>query len=297
MRQFILGRNIAYNTQATISGMSEGAVGFFYNKTDDATPSKNILTPISTGSENFKHFMLVLKRKDKNGGPVVIPMHINKFSYTKGVYQPAKKFSADITIPAPVAIGEYSIIVALKGVKFNERNKWTASVYVKDTTIAATNLATKLKDAINNNSESSGVTASVSSAKITISANATGIDYEIIPADMLSGVAVTKTTSGVPAYGDAKYVADLANKAAADAGIEYTYQDGINLLYPKYPLDPLAQPNSADTGYTIFTMKFAEPREVKTKDEVINQIVQVAFPTGAGAITTFETICKAIMNK
>ena len=151
MRQFILGGNIAYNTQATISGMSDGAVGFFYNKTDDATLSKNILTAISTGSENFKHFMLVLKRKDENGGPVVIPMHINKFSYVKGVYQAAKKFSADITIPAPVAIGEYSIIVALKGVKFNERNKWTASVYVKDTTITAATLATQLKDAINNN--------------------------------------------------------------------------------------------------------------------------------------------------
>lgn len=52
--------------------------------------------------------------------------------------------------------------------------------------------------------------------------------------------------------------------------------------------------DAVDKGFTIFTLSFAEPRDVKTRDEVINQIVQVAFPTGAEQITTFETVCKAL---
>ena len=89
-------------------------------------------------------------------------------------------------------------------------------------------------------------------------------------------------------------VIDLANKAAADAGFEYTYQEAGELVRPHYPLNPLEVSDAADKGFTIFTLSFAEPRDVKTWDEVINQIVQVAFPTGAEQITTFETVCKAL---
>jgi hypothetical protein len=52
-----------------------------------------------------------------------------------------------------------------------------------------------------------------------------------------------------------------------------------------------------DAGYTIFTLRFAVPREMKTRDEVVHQIVQIAFPTGADAITTVETILKAIATE
>ena len=109
---------------------------------------------------------------------------------------------------------------------------------------------------------------------------------------------VTVTTHGLPAYGDAAYITDLANKAAADAGIEYTYRDTYTELYPAYPINPLKQPDSADAGYTIFTLRFAVPREMKTRDEVVHQIVQIAFPTGAtAAIATVETILKAIATE
>ena len=107
------------------------------------------------------------------------------------------------------------------------------------------------------------------------------------------GVAVTETPAVTP-LADANYIKDLAMKAAADAGIEYTYQDPANLIYPGYPLNPLAQPDSVDAGYTVFTLKFAEPREMKTVDQSINQIVQIALPTGAAAIAKVETILKAV---
>ena len=66
------------------------------------------------------------------------------------------------------------------------------------------------------------------------------------------------------------------------------------MLYPKYPLNPLASADSEDAGFTIFTLRFAEPRDVKTRDEVVHQIVQVAFPTGSEAIDTFEAVCKTL---
>ena len=287
MRQFLLCGKVAYASGTDLSKVADGAIGVFYNKNGVPTAS-------TTGKEFTGEAMLVLGRPSDKGGPVVLPIHSNNFSCVKGVYAASTTFSAEVTIPAPTKIGDYSLIVALKGVKFNERNKWTAMVHVKDVTITAADLATKLAAQINNNSEGSGVTAVASQAKITIKANKAGVDYEILGADELFGVAITVSAHGIPAYGDAKYVQDLAEKAAADAGFEYTYRDTNYYLYPNYPLNPLAQPNAADVGYTIFTLRFAEPRDVKTRDEVVNQIIQVAFPTGADAITTFETVCKGL---
>lgn len=287
MRQFLLGGNVAYASGTDLSKVADGAIGVFYNK--DGIP-----TASTTGKEFTGEAMLVLGRPSDKGGPVVLPIFSNNFSYVKGEYKASTTFSAEVTIPTPTKIGDYSLIVTLKGVKFNERNKWTAMVYVKDVTITATELAAKLAAQINNNSEVSGVTAVANVAKVTITANKAGVDYEILGADALFGIAVTATANGIPAYGDAKYVQNLAEKAAADTGFEYTYRDAYYYLYPNYPLNPLAQPNVTDNGYTIFTLHFAEPRDVKTRDEVVNQIIQVAFPTGAAAITTFETVCKGL---
>lgn len=289
MRQFLLGGNVAYASGIDLSKVADGAIGVFYNK--DGVP-----TASTTGKEFTDEAMLVLGRPSDKGGPVVLPIFKNNFSYVKGEYKASTTFSAEVTIPSPTKIGDYSIIVALKGVKFNERNKWTAMVHVKDVTISATDLATKLAIQINNNSEGSGVTAVAAAAKITITANKAGVDYEILGADELFGISVTVSANGIPAYGDAKYIQDLAEKAAADAGFEYTYRDAYYYLYPNYPLNPLAQPDADDNGYTIFTLRFAEPRDVKTRDEVVNQIIQVAFPTGATGIATFETVLKALAS-
>lgn len=290
MRQFILGANVAYATGTNLSEVAEGAVGFFYNK-------NGVPTVTATGKEITSEAMIVLGRSADKGGPIVLPFFKNNFSYVKGDYVAATKFSADVTITAPTKVGDYSIIVALKGTKFNERNKWTAMVHVRDVTMTANVLATKIAEQINNMTTGSGVTASATTAKITITAVKEGVDYEILGADELFGLKVTVSAKGIPAYGGAKYVQDLAEKAAADAGFEYTYRDAYYYLYPDYPLTPLKQNDAADTGFTIFTLRFAEPRNVKTRDEVVNQIVQVAFPTKATAITTFETVCKALAGE
>lgn len=304
MRQFLLGKDVAYPTTALSNdSVVNGAIGFYFRKSDKT------IFPTATGTEIIKDCMLIVNRPVNKGGHVVIPIHKNKFSYVKGVYQAGKVFKQVFTIPAPTTIGEYSMIVALKGVGFNQRNKWTASVYVKDVNKTANELAEALAKAINNNTVGSKVVATASEATstidgqvvataskatLTIDGQVVGMDYEVIPADLLTGLAVTSTQKGEATYGDAQYIIDLANKAAADAGFEYTYQEAGELMRPHYPLNPLEVSDAADKGFTIFTLSFAEPRDVKTRDEVVNQIVQVAFPTGAAQITTFETVCKAL---
>lgn len=290
MRQFILGANVAYATGTDLSKVPDGAVGFFYNK-------NGVPTVTATGKEITSEAMIVLGRSADKGGPIVLPFFKNNFSYVKGDYIAATKFSAKFNIRGVSKTGDYSIIIVRKGAKFNERNKWTVMVNISNTP-SSDYLINKLIEQINNITVASGVSANqTSSDQITITSVEAGVDYEIIGADGLYGLEVTVTTQGSPAYGDAKYIQDLAEKAAADAGFEYTYSEDCHYLYPNYPLNPLKQSDAADTGFTIFTLRFAEPRDVKTRDEVVNQIIQVAFPTSAPAITTFETVCKALAGE
>lgn len=234
---------------------------------------------------------IFLGKEDAKGGDVIVPIYKNNFSFTKMVYQAAGAYTGDFTIPAPTVGDDLTVVVVKKGVQFNERNKWTATMRVKDGQDASA-CAKELTEQLNNN-PASGVKAVAAAAKITITAVNKGEDYKIALGDDLFGVAVTETSAVTP-LADANYIKDLAMKAAADAGIEYTYQDPANLIYPGYPLNPLAQPDSVDAGYTVFTLKFAESREMKTVDQSINQIVQIALPTGAAAIAKVETILKAI---
>lgn len=234
---------------------------------------------------------IFLGKEDAKGGDVIVPIYKNNFSFTKMVYQAAGAYTGNFTIPAPTVGDDLTVVVVKKGVQFNERNKWTATMRVKDGQDASA-CAKELTEQLNNN-PASGVKAVAEAAKITITAVNKGEDYKIALGDDLFGVAVTETPAVTP-LADANYIKDLAMKAAADAGIEYTYQDPANLIYPGYPLNPLAQPDSVDAGYTVFTLKFAEPREMKTVDQSINQIVQIALPTGAAAIAKVETILKAV---
>lgn len=236
---------------------------------------------------------IFLGKEDAKGGDVIVPIYKNNFSFTKMVYQAAGAYTGAFTIPAPTVGDDLTVVVVKKGVQFNKRNKWTATMRVKDGQDASA-CAKELTEQLNNN-PASGVKAVAAAAKITITAVNKGEDYKIALGDDLFGVAVTETPAVTP-LADANYIKDLAMKAAADAGIEYTYQDPANLIYPGYPLNPLAQPDSVDAGYTVFTLKFAEPREMKTVDQSINQIVQIALPTGAAAIAKVETILKAIAS-
>ena len=193
---------------------------------------------------------------------------------------------------------DHSVIFVKKGIQFNERANWTATVHAYKTSETVNMIAKKIADYVNNN-PLLGLTAVADAAKVTVTATKPGVDYELIPADALFGMEITYTTRGEAALNDAEGIKKLADMAAADAGFEYTYRDSYMYLYPKYPLDPLAQPTKTDYGFTVFTLRFAVPRATKTRDEVVHQIVQIAIPNKSAsavgdAVTAIETALKAM---
>lgn len=282
MRQFLLGKSVAYPTALT--SLTVGQLAF-------VALVSGVETLDSDGTKIKDKGYIYLGKSDAKGGKLVVPIYKNNFSYSKMVYAASTQYTGNFTIADVVAGSDYTVVVVKKGVGFNERNKWTATVRAKaaDTvdTIAAA-LALQITANVG-----AGVTAAASAGKVTVTAKEKGVDYELTLGDDLFGTAVTQTHA-TAAVADAKYITDLAIKAAADAGIEYTYQDAGELIYPDFPLNPLAQDDSADTGFTVYTIRFAEPREMKTVDQSINQIVQIAVPTGAAAIETIDKILAAL---
>lgn len=282
MRQFLLGKSVAYPTALT--SLAVGQLAF-------VALVSGVETLDSDGTKIKDKGYIYLGKSDAKGGKLVVPIYKNNFSYSKMVYAASTQYTGNFTIADVVAGSDYTVVVVKKGVGFNERNKWTATVRAKAADTVDT-IAAALASQITAN-VSAGVTAAASAGKVTVTAKENGVDYELTLGDDLFGTAVTQTHA-TAAVADAKYITDLAIKAAADAGIEYTYQDAGELIYPDFPLNPLAQDDSADTGFTVYTIRFAEPREMKTVDQSINQIVQIAVPTGTAAIATIDKILAAL---
>lgn len=282
MRQFLLGKSVDYPTALT--SLAVGQLAF-------VALVSGVETLDSDGTKIKDKGYIYLGKSDAKGGKLVVPIYKNNFSYSKMVYAASTQYTGDFTIADVVAGSDYTVVVVKKGVGFNERNKWTATVRAKAADTVDT-IAAALASQITAN-VSAGVTAAASAGKVTVTAKEKGVDYELTLGDDLFGTAVTQTHA-TAAVADAKYITDLAIKAAADAGIEYTYQDAGELIYPDFPLNPLAQDDSADTGFTVYTIRFAEPREMKTVDQSINQIVQIAVPTGTAAIATIDKILAAL---
>ena len=286
MRQFLLTKG-TYASGNDMSAIAEGAIGFYYN--NDGVPT------LDTDGTHAKkgEAMIVLGRSAANGGNVVIPFYNKNFSWNKMTHQASTKFNASITIPAITELGEYTIIICKKGVQFNERNKWTSSYNVKSLNDTPDDVAAAIEKGIKNFAHNLGISSSVSGATISITGLNDAVDFEILGADNLFGLSITQTHA-TKGYADAAWISDLADKACADAGIEYTYRPEYIYLYENYPLNPLAQQNTTDSGYIVYTIRFAEPRRTKTTDEVVNQIVQIAMPKTATAVTDIETVLGGI---
>ena len=288
MRQFILAKNaqVTSSSSVTIDTLADGTIGVY-----DLSTGKPVQlaynSPTVTGSIKGVGCLAVGTAK----GTVTIPLHANKFSFVKGTYTTGATFSQKITIVKRGTVGEYTVIVAKKGQPCNERYKWTASYHVFDPDMTADDIAANLAKEINNSCAGAGVKATVATNVITVSGTEKGVDYSIVLADNANLSTLSALTTGKKAMFDAEAVKDMYMKAAADAGIEYTYQDGTSLIYPNYPL---RQDAALNAEYTVFTLKFAEPRAVGTTDEVVNQVVQVAFPKSATNISSFEAILGAI---
>lgn len=282
MRQFLLGKNVAYATELT--SLAVGQIAF-------VTLVSGVETLDSDGTKIKDKGYIYLGKSDAKGGKLVVPIYKNNFSYSKMTYDASTQYTGNFTITDVVVGSDYTVVIVKKGVGFNERNKWTATVRAKSGDTVET-IAKALAAQITAN-VGAGVTATPSTGKVTVTAKEKGVDYELTLGDDLFGLAVSQTHA-TAAVADAKCITDLAIKAAADAGIEYTYKEASEYLYPDFPLNPLAQDDATDAGFIVYTIRFAEPREMKTVDQSINQIVQIAVPTGAAAISTIDTILAAL---
>lgn len=289
MRNFILAAKAAYPTALPLAA---GQVSISYLNDGVETLVKDANT--AKGIKN--RGMITWKNPNAELGQVVFPFYKKDLSYAVSAYVAATTFSANFTIPSVEASSDYTVIIVKNGVKFNERNKWTSTIHAgKNDTVKT--VADKIAAHINANTVGSGVSAEsdkTTQGKVTITAKKAGQPYTIVLADELQGLTVTTATVVLPAINDAAAIKDMANKAAADAGFEYTYDEFAG-FYPAYPLNPLAQPDKADTGFTVYTIRFAEPRDMKTRDEVVHQIIQIAYPTDSTAIGTLKTILDALV--
>lgn len=290
MRNFILAANAAYPAAVPLTTVGQVSISYLANGVE------TLVKDAATAANLKDRGMITWKNPNSELGQIVFPFYKKDLSYAVSEYAAATTFLAWFTIPSVEASSDYTVIIVKNGVKFNERNKWTSTIHAgKNDTVK--NIADKIAAHINANTVSSGVSAvsdATTAGKITITAKKAGQSYTIVLADKLQGLTVTTAKAGLPAINDAAAIKDMANKAAADAGFEYTYDEFAG-FYPAYPLNPLVQPDKADTGFTVYTIRFAEPRDMKTRDEVVHQIIQIAYPTSSPAIATLKTILNALV--
>lgn len=209
---------------------------------------------------------------------------------------PGIAFLADITIPSEIEEGnEYTYIFVKKGVPFNERNKWTASVVAGAADTAET-IATKVAKYVNDN-KGLGLTAEASGANITLSEEKTFTDYEILLADYAVKGSVEIGAHAVSPILDTNGIEELLSKAAADSGFEYTNNDNsVNVLYPGYGYAGMLANEDAsgeEPTWHVLTIFQAEPRlAAKPLDTPVNQVIQL-FTTNA---SNYSTVKEAIAN-
>ena len=164
MRQFLLAGKVAYGADLPLAA---GAVAFTYLANGKET--------IDADGTKITDKFYINPGREANG-PVVLPAYKKHLTFVKGVYQAATTFSANLTIGDVNAYSDYSIMIVKKGLKFNERNRWTATIHT-GLNPTANDVAKKLTNQINNNTVGHGIKASVAEAKITLTAESKGIDY------------------------------------------------------------------------------------------------------------------------
>lgn len=277
MKQLFICQNKSYATSSAVitdlTTVPEGTIALFDlvgNSLITSSPSNNFAIAVGRGTNKM---------------PLYFPeVDIKSLSVVKTPYAAGSTFTATISVGTPVKGEIYTIVVIKKGTVFNERSNWTFTHKAKSTT--AKDLVDAFVASINANKVNLGVTATAASSNtaVTITANAVGDNYEVVGADALLAVVPTSVTQGKKAVCDKAYIQDLASRCAAGKGFNYLGEDGKE-IYPGYP-----EVVEADS-YTLYTLRFAVPREAsKQRDEVVYQLVHIAVPTGAGAITTLDTI-------
>lgn len=285
MRRFILGQTAPMATYPTALPLTAGQV-CFAAIANDAAGTNNTGVIIDSDGTKIKNVGYILYNDGTHQKS--FPIYKHNFSYVKSVYSAGKVFTCDVTIPIPTAGLEYTMILVKKGMEFNYRNKWTATVRATDGETADT-LAAKIRKYFSSNADALDITVSGATNHVIITGKNKRQDYEIIFADELMGTARTPTHAEAP-VNDAEAIKNMWIEAAADIGYTDTYDDF--LLRCHYPLNPLRASDTVDTGFIVYTLRFSEPRHIRTVDTPINQIVQIAFPTSTNVAEIEAVLAK-----
>ena len=261
-------------TPYNLSVLEKGAITFFElgaSAALAAAPTKNFGIALGLGS---------------NTPAFVIPeVDVNTLTTTYAQHQAGNAFSAAITIPTPTAGKVYTLVLVKNGAVPHERNTWTATETAVTGETAAT-LATKLAAYFTRMAATGSleISASVSTATITITGLNVGEGWTLKAADELSGTTITTTVAN-KAIGDAAYMKQLASQCAAGKGFTDTYADGPTTI-PGYP-----EAIEENKSYDIFTLRFAVGRDsAKTRDERVYQVVHIAVPSDNASLNTIKTI-------
>lgn len=210
-----------------------------------------------------------------NSQAVVLEVNIDSLIVTKVIKTAGTKFSANITIPAPVTGKDFSIELFKLNTTKHERREWTATTRCKSGDTAET-VAARLQKELAAKVENQNVDVTITTDTIT----ATAKDYqpwELMAVDDLYGTTVNTTTKGSAPTCDKAYVQNLASEAAQNRGFNNTLADGAT-IYPGYPMDVDAD------DYTLYHLKFKNPRVYgRTRDEAVWQEVTIAVPTNNSA--------------
>lgn len=260
-----------------LSGMTEGAIGFFalddYTAWLSSAPSKN--------------FGIALGGGDNKPAFVIPEVDVNTLKVTKSPYAAGSAYAASITIPSGTGGKNYTLVLVKLGTGINgERNKWTQSVHVPvGQTMSAADIAKKLRDGFQAMADAGSIDVIIggTSAAVTVTGKV-GDGWKLVPSDDLFGTTVTVTTNGVKTVGDKAYVQDLARQCAAGKGFTNTDLESQH-IYPGYP------ETVEDKHYTIFSLRFATGRlSGKQTDERIWQYVHIAVPEDSAALSTITSI-------
>lgn len=282
MKQLLIVSNGTLNGGATkptdLSSMTKGAIGFFQlDKLGawlDAAPTDNFGIALGGGSDAL---------------PFIIPeVDIKSLQVQKSSPAAGAAKVVTFTFPTPVVGKEYTVIIVKKGVVFNERSNWTSNVIASTTTVATE--AGKLVKAINANNSIHGVTASISSATVTLTGTK-GIDFEVKLVDGLSNITPNISTPFSQSVGQKADIQELALACAAGKGFEYLADEGTE-IYPGFP------EAVNDAQYYLYTLRFKVGREAsKQRDEQVWQTVHIAVPkntandtASTGLIAKIDTI-------
>lgn len=300
MKQLLIVGSSTYGTISTIG--DEGKITFTDLKTDGTSGKHTVLS--DKAASNFAIYL----GRGANLLPFQVPeVDVKTMTAVKTPYSAGNTFKCAFTIPSSISANStryqnLTILITKKGTVFNERNAWhftkvlgVGEAVGSSAKYSATQIAQYFVDQIKAAEEQLGLTATISSATITLVGPDNDSDYSVQFIDDLSIAALTQDTfanagtagkycPAVPAVGDAAYVKKLYQECVEDKGVKYLAEDGKE-IYPGYP-------EAISGTFNIFTIRFAVGRDsAKTRDERVSQIVHIAVPISS---TTYNNVTNTI---